>query len=156
MTRSTISDARHIPREAESIDVAVSNDVFVDILQIEDKAAVIGEAERLLKPGGVMVFNHSSSRAFGHSASCVDDHCSFLTLNDFIALVRDNSSFVIEDIKPSYYSILGRPRSVSLRHLLVALPFGAHILACLDNRIRRQQPVDLSDYVYLKVRKPGA
>jgi len=149
-------DARDIPRAAESIDVAVSNDVFVHILQILDKAAVIREAERLLKPGGLMVFNHSSSRAFGYSASCIEDHCSFLTLNDFIALVRDSSSFIIEDIKPSYYSILGRPRSLSLRHLLVALPFGAHILALLDNRIRRQQSVDLSDYVYLKVRKPEA
>ena len=72
------------------------------------------------------------------------------------ATVLDSSSFIIEDIKPSYDNILGRPRSLSLRHLLVALPFGAHILALLDNRIRRQQSVDLSDYVYLKVRKPEA
>ena len=47
-------DARSVPRPAESIDVAVSNDVFVHILRGEDKAAVVPETERLLsgrKPG---------------------------------------------------------------------------------------------------------
>ena len=47
-------DARSVPRPAESIDVAVSNDVFVHILRGEDKAAVVRETERLLRPGGVV------------------------------------------------------------------------------------------------------
>ena len=43
-------DARSIPRAMNSIDAAVSNDVFVHILQMEDKIAVLHEIERLLRP----------------------------------------------------------------------------------------------------------
>ncbi len=149
-------DARSVPRPAESIDVAVSNGVFVHILRGEDKAAVVRETEPLLRPGGVMVFNHSSALAFGHRAACVDDHCSHLTLDDFIRLVRDNRSLVIEDIKPSYCSAMGRPQTRSLRHLLMALPFGVTATSFLDYGVHQRKPIALSDYVYLKVRKPGA
>jgi ubiquinone/menaquinone biosynthesis C-methylase UbiE len=146
-------DARSIPRPAESIDAAVSNDVFVHILQLEDKAAVLRETERLLRPGGVMVINHSSARAFGYTSAHVEDHCSFLTLDELIRLVRDNSSLIIEDVKPSYYSVMGRPRPRILRNLLMVLPFGGIATSLLDHYVRRRQPIDLSDYVYLKLRK---
>jgi SAM-dependent methyltransferase len=148
-------DARGVPRPSDSIDVAVSNDVFVHILRLQDKAAIVRETERLLRPGGVMVLNHSSARAFGHHAAHIRDHCSYLTLDEFIRLVRDNSSFVIEDIKPSYYSVLGHPQRRTLRHLLMAMPFGWMATSLLDHGVRQHQPIDLSDYVYLKVRKPG-
>ena len=131
-------------------------DVFIHILQLEDKAAVIREAERLLRPLGVLVINHSSARAFGYTFAHVRDHCSFLTLDEWISLVRDNSSLKIEDVKPSYYTVMGRSQPRLMRQLLMALPCGGIATSLIDHYVRRRQPIDLSDYVYLKLRKPEA
>ena len=147
-------DAKRIPRPAESIDAAVSNDVFVHILQWDDKAAVIRETERLLRPGGILVFNLASARAHGYAAAHIQNHCSFLNLDEMIRLVRDNSALVIEDIKPSYYSVIGKPSPSLMRQLLMAVLGGGFVITQLDHHLRRRLPLDLSDYVYLKLRKP--
>lgn len=152
-----VCDAANIPHPSGEIDAAVSNDVFVHILRLEDKIAVLKEVERLLRPGGAFVLNHAMSSAYGHQGYTVDGYCSFLSLNDFIDLVKNNTSFQITDIKPTYFMTRGGKRSLldKLIIVLLMIPFGGGLVRMLDFIRGTIYRLEDSDTVYIKLVKPS-
>jgi SAM-dependent methyltransferase len=149
-------DAADVPLPNGSIDCAVSNDVFVHILRIEDKAAVLKKIENILKPGGIFILNHTISKAFNHENYTVQEYCSYLTLHEFISLITNNTKFEIIDIKPTFFSFRGKKRSFLdkvLRHLTVTLPLGVSFLFFKDYFNTRSLGLQESDTVYIKLRK---
>ena len=149
-------DASKIPHPDSSIDVAISNDVFVHILQLGDKIAVLKEVQRLLKPGGVFIFNHTIARAFNYQNYHVDQHCSFLSLDELIRLITDNTAFKITSIKPTYYTFRNQKitgiRKI-VRHLMILLPLGVSLRYYRDYFNTRNLPLEQSDNIYLELRK---
>lgn len=148
-------DARNIPLPDESISAAVSNDVFVHILQIEDKAAVIKEIERLLKPGGVFILNHTVSNAFNFPDYHIENHCSFLSLDKFVKMIIENTNFKIVDIKPTYYISRNKYSGLVERMMefLIYLPGGVIFKYFTDTLNIRKRSIEDSDTIYLKLRK---
>lgn len=148
-------DAAQIPHPSETIDVAISNDVFVHILRIKDKISVLREVERLLKPGGIFILNHPMSRAFNFKGYHVHEYCSFLSLQEFITLILNNTGLSITDIKPTYYHFRNsRPGFIArwARHF-IAIPFVIRFLFYLDYLNARDLPLEDSDVVYVKLVK---
>jgi ubiquinone/menaquinone biosynthesis C-methylase UbiE len=149
-------DAKKIPHESNSFDFALSNDVFVHILQKEDKIAVLKEIFRILKPGGIFILNHTMSVAFRFSAYHIDKYCSFLSLHEFLSLIIQNTDFTIVDIKPTYYShrdVLPGIFKKAIRQALVRAPFGVMLLFLMDYVNVRKKSLEESDTIYLKVVK---
>ncbi len=148
-------DAANIPHPSATIDVALSNDVFVHILRIEDKIAVLKEVERLLKPNGIFIFNHTVSNAFNYDGYHVQEYCSFLSLHELTALVVNNTSLQISDIKPTYYNFRNsRPSLLTrLARRFIQVPFAVKLLFYLDYLNARDLPLEDSDTVYIKVKK---
>lgn len=150
-------DASNIPHPSNSIDAAVSNDVFVHILKLEDKISVVNEVERVLKPGGVFIFNHAMSPAYKHSGYHIEEYCSFLDLHKFISFIVNNSNFEITDIKPTYYNFRSVRLSIitKLLRLFVIFPLAVNILFVADYFNSRRLSLEESDTVYIKLRKNG-
>jgi SAM-dependent methyltransferase len=151
------TDAAELPCPPNSIDQAVSNDVFVHILQLEDKAAVLKEIERVLRPGGVFVFNQPMSRAFGHSAYTVERHCSYMTLDETLRLIAGNTRFVVEDLKPGYFAngSFAPSRGERVLRSRMWLPGSVSMLLLFDRLRARSRELEQSDFVYFKLRKPS-
>jgi len=150
-------DAAEIPLSSNSVDVAVSNDVFVHILELEHKIAVLEEIERLLKTGGIAVINHPMSRAYGFEGYRKRGSCSFLDLHEFITLVTNNTNLRITDIKPTYYHFRSyRPTLITrLTRSLIAVPLVPDLLFTLDYVYSRNLSLEESDAAYLRLRKVG-
>ncbi len=150
-------DASAIPLANNSVDIAVSNDVFVHILQLRDKAGVLQEVQRILKPSGCFIVNHTMARAFRTPPYHIKGYCSYLSLDRFIRLVHDHTDFTIEDIKPTYFSELrhqSRHFSRKILRRLIVLPGSIPFLMAWDYYTARHKPLELSDVVYLKLRRP--
>jgi ubiquinone/menaquinone biosynthesis C-methylase UbiE len=79
-------DAVKIPLPDNSMDLSVSNDMFVHILELEHKIAVLKEMERVLKPGGIFILNHPMSRAFGFKDYHVQEYFSFPEIISYMKL----------------------------------------------------------------------
>jgi len=149
-------DASSIPCKDNTIDYAVSNDVFVHILKVEDKIAVIKEVGRILKPGGIFIFNHTISNAFNYSNYHVFKHCSFLSLNELILMVTRNTGFKILDVKPTYYMFRRKNRSGILnkiQNFFILLPLAVTLRFVFDYLNCRNLGIENSDSVYIKVTK---
>lgn len=148
-------DAAAVPHQSESIDVAVSNDVFVHILQQEDRIAVLKEIERLLVPGGVFILNHSMAKAFKKKDFQIDDYCSFISLDLFISQIKNNTSFRILDFKPTYFHWRFSPPPLVVRvfRRFITFPFITRCLFYSDFYSCRKLSLGDSDYVYVKLQK---
>lgn len=150
-------DATEIPHPSETVDVAVSNDVFVHILRIEDKIAALREVERLLKPGGIFILNHAMSKAFNFDGYHVHEYCSFLSLHEFITLITNHTNFAISDMKPTYYNFRNTKQGFVgrwVRHF-IQLPFAIRFLFLSDYFHCRDLSLEDSDVVYMKLIKGG-
>jgi SAM-dependent methyltransferase len=149
------SDASVLPIADGICDAAVSNDVFVHILRMEDKKAVLREVERVLRPGGIFIVNHAMSRPFGYAGYHVEKYCSFLSLDDWIRLIVESTDFEIVDLKPTYYNWRSRSPTFCVRMLrrLVAVPGICQVLAWWDRRASWRYPLEESDTVYVCLRK---
>jgi len=149
-------DAKNIPLPDASINAAVSNDVFIHILQLDDKIAVLKEIERILKPGGIFIFNHSMARSVLSEKYIIKNHCSFLSLDELIRLVIQNTYFKVLDIKPTYYHFRDNSDNFFvkyLRSILIYLPFAVSFYIFFDSLINRKISIQESDYVYIKLQK---
>ena len=149
-------DAAEVPIENSSVDYAVSNDVFVHILKLDDKIAVLKKIEDILKPNGVFILNHTMSKAFNYTGYTVEKYCSFLDLDEFIRMVMNHTQFEIVDIKPTYYFFRHRrlnPFNRVLRSAIVRIPLGYYVLFLMDYLYSRKLGMQESDVVYLKLRK---
>jgi SAM-dependent methyltransferase len=151
------TDAATLPLPDNSCDAAVSNDVFVHILKLMDKVSVVREVERILRPGGIFVVNHTMSRAYGYDGYHVEGHCSFLDLDGWIKLIKRNTGFEIVDLKPSYYNWrnISPPLRVRLLRRLIDLPLVDRIVARWDRQNNWRYPIDEADTVYVRLRKPA-
>ena len=150
------TDAANLPLADGVCDGAVSNDVFVHILRLEDKAAVLREVERVLRPGGIFVVNHTMSRAFRYKGYHVDAYCSFLELDGWLRLIAESTKFEIVDLKPAYFNWrnMSPPFYTRMLRRLIILPRVHQLLAWSDRRNAWRYPLDDADTVYVKLRKP--
>ena len=101
------SDAAAIPVPDNQFDCAISTDVFVHVLDIEHKAAIISEVMRVLKPGGVFAFNDTLAQAYGRKDSSIDPdvpYCFSISLHDFLNMVTDMKNVRVESIQPSVFA----------------------------------------------------
>jgi ubiquinone/menaquinone biosynthesis C-methylase UbiE len=155
-------EAQSVPLPDQSIDAAVSNEVFVHILRLEDKKNVLREMERLLKPGASFVFkNHTMAAAYNYSKYTCHEYCSFMTLDEVVTMIKESTSFEIADIKPTYY--VYRPLEHSLRnrmrmlcgHLFIFMPLGVSGRRICNAYWDRRFFLNQSDSVYFKLRKPN-
>ena len=148
-------DAQAIPHPAASVDLAISNDVFVHILKWADKVAVVKEMERLVSPGGAVLVNHAMASAFGFGGYTVDDYCSYLNLHEFVDLFRTHTRLTIKDIKPTYYVRRGTAAGLPIRlfRRLIVLPGAVRLLHGVDAWIGRRVALEDSDYVYILATK---
>lgn len=143
--------AQSMPIEAGSVKIGCSNDMFVHVLQLKDKLNIIQEVYRVLAPGGVFIFNFNPPRAYGYVKDRIEKHCSFYSLNTMLEQVIDQSKFVIEDIKTSYF-----PRYSLVRKILgygIILPFAVSALRLHDKLFSQDLPINMSSSIYLKLRK---
>ena len=148
-------DAASIPHPSESIDVAMSNDVFVHILRMQDKEAILKEILRVLKPGGTLIFNHTMSSAQLYTGYTIAGHCSYLSLDEFIGLVRDKAGFSILDLKPTYYHHRAgiKCKINSLMRRLITFPFIPGLMQVADAMNANHLPLEMSETVYIKAKK---
>jgi ubiquinone/menaquinone biosynthesis C-methylase UbiE len=149
-------DAANVPLADNSTDFAVSNDVFVHILRLEDKIAVLKKVEKILRPGGIFILNHAMSRAFKYGGYRVEKYCSFFNLDEFLTLITGNTKFEIVDIKPTFFMHRNKPRGFfrkAIRHLTVMMPFGVSLLFLIDYFNARKLNIQESDAVYVKLQK---
>lgn len=153
-----VGDAANADMPDYSVDVVVSNDVFVHILRLDDKAAVLANMFRLLRPGGCMIVNHASVHAYRNSSEyLVDAYCSFISMDAFIRLIHENTAFAIEDVRPTYYHwrLVSPPRLAGARSLLMTTGAGPAFACAMDRWLLREADgVEASDAFYLKLRKP--
>jgi len=100
------TDAANIPAQDNQFDCAISTDVFLHVLDIEHKAAIISEVLRVLKPGGVFVFNDTLSQAYGRSESSIDPdvpYCFSISLHDFLKMITDIPNVSVDSVQPSVF-----------------------------------------------------
>lgn len=151
-------DAADVPLPPNSVDVAVSNDVFVHILQPSDKIRVVKKVEELLVPGGCLVFNHASALAFyGTPIFRIDHHCSYVSLDELIRLVHEHTGLRIVDMRPSYFHwrFVTPPRMLRVLRRIIALPVVPWVLAKVDRYwTSKRLGIEDSDYFYVKLEKP--
>lgn len=152
------TDGAQIPLPDSSVDVVVSNGVFVHIIRYEDKIAVLKEMERLLKAGGTAILSHTMAKAQGYDKYTVVTYMSFLTLAELIDLVRNNTTLLIEDMAPTYYHFRNRRPAflvwVIRKALRYPLPFLGELLYLLNILDARTMSVEEADAVYLRLTKP--
>lgn len=144
-------EANSIPVEDDSYDIVCSSGTFIHILQLQDKLDVFLEIYRILKPGGVFIFNFTPPNSWGFEKDTINRHCSFYTLNTMIRDIITKSGFIIEDIKPTYY-----PDYSMFRKLIgyaIILPFTITLLKFHDFMFSRNIPIQKSSTIYLKLRK---
>ena len=148
-------DAARLPLADNVLQCAVSNDVFVHIIRTADQIAVLEEMHRCLTDDGIFVLNFASAKAFGYERDTVVDYCSYKTLASILNMVHEQG-FLVEDIRPSYYS---KPEAIKIEKLMrclaVCVPFvGPRLLSILDRFIvKPMSSIEYSDYIYFKLRK---
>jgi SAM-dependent methyltransferase len=154
-----VGDAANADAPDGSVDVVLSNDVFVHILRLDDKAAVLANMFRLLRPGGCMIVNHASVRAYRDSPDyLVEGYCSFISLDEFSRLIHERTAFAIEDVRATYrhWRLAPAPRLASARSLLMATPAGPPFAHAMDRWLCPDADgIERSDAFYLKLRKPA-
>ncbi len=150
-------DAADTPLKAGTVDVAISNDVFVHVLQLDDKIRILEKIQQLLKPGGCFIVNHTSTRAHYDTADYrISDYCSYISLDEFRQLILDNTDLQISDIRPTYFNwrFKKAPFFVSALRKAMRAPLVPHAVAFLDRAYSaRHCDVEDADTFYLKLTK---
>jgi SAM-dependent methyltransferase len=150
-------DAADIPLPPESLDAAVSSDVFVHILRIEDKVRVLQKIDEVLKPGGVFIVNNASVLAhFGSPKFRTDDGCSFISLDEFLSLVRQHTKLRVCDVRPTYFHHRFNAKPLWLKALrgAIVIPGVPRLLAFIDRHYTAfRLGLDASDAFYVKLAK---
>ena len=144
-------DASEIPVSSDSYDFVCSNSVFVHVLQLEHQAKIIVEVERILKPGGIFVFNFSPPLSVGMTQDFTDHYQGFYALDTVLRRVVMSSGLVLEDIQPSSFPTYSLVRK-TLGGLIVA-PLGILLLHFHDKLFAYRIPMQESPGIYLKLRK---
>jgi len=150
-------DAADTPLADGKLDVAVSNGVFVHILRKEDKVRVLQKMEALLKSGGYFIFNHTISEAFGFGNKfTVKEYCSFMSFDELVAMIHENTGFKIVDAKPTFFLWRNqtRPFIIKVLHRLIKFPFVPGTMRMVDKIYTTNVlGINQSDTIYLKLQK---
>jgi SAM-dependent methyltransferase len=150
-------DAADTPLPAGCLDAAVSSDVFVHIIRLEDKIRVLQRVETLLKPGGTFVVNHASAAAFmGSPEYHVSGYCSYISVDEFVRTVSQHTRLRLVDLRPAYFSWRYRrpPRTLHALRRAMRLPGVPKVLAGIDTHVlARRLPPDDADCFYLRLQK---
>ncbi len=150
-------DATETPLANNTLDVAVSNGVFVHILKKEDKILVLKKIESLLKPGGYFIFNHTTSEAFGYGdAFTVKDYCSFMSFDELVKMIHENTNFNIVDVKPTFYLWRNHAKPIFIKVLqrFIKFPFAPELLRFIDKIYTKDTlSINQSDAIYVKLQK---
>ncbi len=148
-----VTDARSIQADSESYSVVCSSGVFIHILQLKDKLAVVEEVYRLLEPGGVFILNFPPPLGHGYTQDTILNHCSFYSLDTMLQKVILPTSFELVDIRQTFFPPYSRFREVLGWGM--ALPFTISLMRLHDLLVARKGPYQLSGTIYLKLRKPA-
>ena len=99
-----VCNAYDLPFEDESQNCVISSDVFIHVLQDDDKLKILKEVYRVLKKDGIFIFNFANAKGFGYDDTQTIDYCRYCTLENIQNLI-DQTKFKTESILPSYYTI---------------------------------------------------
>ena len=144
-------EAGSIPVEDSSYQIACSSSMFIHVLQLRDKLEILNEMYRILKPGGVFIFNFPPPNSQGYTDDTINKYCSWYTLDTMMREVIIKSKFIIEDIKPTYYPPYSKFRT--LVGYAITLPFAVSLLRIHDVVFSRNFPIHSSSGIYFKLRK---
>ena len=150
-------DAADTPLDAETVDVAISNDVFVHVLQLKDKVRILRRIEQLLKRGGVFIVNHTSSKAYFNTTDYrISDYCSYISLDEFCQLIQGNTDLQISEVRPSYFNwrFQKAPFLIAALRKAMRAPLVPQAAAFLDHAYSAHRcQVEDADTFYLKLIK---
>jgi len=136
-----------MPFDDNSVDCIISNNVFVHVLQDEDKIRIFNEIKRVLKKNGVFIFNFPSSKAYGLSENTTKKYCRIMNLSSMVKLI-EKGDLEIEKNSSCYFLIPrvgANPRFVNISTKL--------IYPITDIFARIFLDVNKSKVIYLKVKK---
>ncbi len=135
-----------MPFDDNSVDFIISNNVFVHVLQDEDKIRIFNEIKRVLKKNGVFIFNFPSSKAYGLSENTTKKYCRIMNLSSMVKLI-EKGDLEIEKNSSCYFLIPrvgANPRFVNISTKL--------IYPITDIFARIFLDVNKSKVIYLKVK----
>ncbi len=119
-TETHVCNATKLPFPDDSLSCIISNDVFVHIINDNDKIKVFSEVKRVLKKDGVFIVNVANAKGFGYEDNFTKDYCRFLLSNFIPNSLPDG--LVLEQTLCSYSMmprIFANPRLVKLGVKLV-------------------------------------
>ena len=142
-----ICNASKLPFENESVEIIISNDVLVHVLQDSDKLKIFQEVKRILKNGGIFIFNFANANGNGFQSDTTKEYCRWNTIQTMSTLIKEsglNTEFII----PGYYAmprIGAHPKAVSFSTTVV--------FPILDLLLQNARNFSLSKVIYFGVRK---
>jgi ubiquinone/menaquinone biosynthesis C-methylase UbiE len=143
-----VCNAYDLPFENESQNCMISNDVLVHVLQDSDKLKIFQEARRVLKEGGMLVFNFANAYGFGYKSDTYCGETQRLNIPKTMMKLVNDAGLKVEYVIPSYYTI---PRIGANPHL--ALISSKLIFPLIDSILRSFKNLNLAKVIYLGVRK---
>lgn len=137
--------------------MVVCNGVFVHVLRLEDKIKILKRIESLLVSDGVFVFSHTSAAAHFKSTNYnVKGYCSWISIDEMLRLIHDNTNLKVIDISPTYYHWRFRPQPFlyKLLRLAMPMPFVPGLMRLVDMLYsNRKFSLEESDAFYIKLVK---
>lgn len=142
-----ICNASDLPFENESKNCIVSNDVFIHVLQDDDKLKIFKEIKRVLQNDGIFIFNFGNASGSGFKNDTTIKYCRWNTIKTISSLVN-HAELHVEYVAPSYYAI---PR-VGAYHHIVSISTKL-VFPLLDYVLKNTNNLNFAKVIYLGVRK---
>jgi len=136
-----------MPFEDSSVECIISNNVFVHVLQDEDKIRIFKEIKRVLMKDGVFIFNFPSAKAYGLPENTTKKYCRIMKLSSMVKLI-EKGGLEIGKISSCYFLIprIGaNPRFVNISAKLI-YPI-TDVFARIFSNVKK------SKVIYLEVKK---
>jgi len=142
-----VCNAYDLPFDDESKNCVISNDVFVHVIQEDDKLKIINEVYRILKKNGIFIFNFGHSQGYGHVDNKTIGHCRHCTLTTIKNLIN-NTKFKIEFVLPCYYTIL----RIGANPIFVSF-FSRLVFPNMDKFLKNMNNFSSAKVIYFGLRK---
>ncbi len=140
-------NASNLPLDSDSELCMISNDMFVHVLQDNDKLKIFQEVRRVLAPNGIFIFNFASAKGCGYNGDTTREYCRFNRLGTILELLR-KANLKVERVIPAYFMIPRIGANARLASLSSSLlyPF-------TDKLLRVFGSVEKAKVVYVSVTK---
>lgn len=142
-----VCNAYDLPFENQSMNVVISNDVLVHVLQDDDKLKIFKEVNRILQNNGIFIFNFGNASGSGFKTDTTKEYCRWNTIQTMSNLIKE-AGLNIEFIIPSYYAV---PRIGA--HPKVVSFSTSVIFPILDRFLHDAKNLNLPKVIYFGVRK---